>query len=62
MKEPVKQEEVEYVWIHPDLLADQKRFIEVIETERVEKETVEAGLKKFWNQVDKEGIGVITQP
>ena len=27
MKEEIKPEEIEEVWIHPDLLADQKRFI-----------------------------------
>lgn len=60
--EPIIPEEQEYVWIHPDLLADQRRLIEIIDTARVTPQTVQAELRKQFALVDKDGIGVITHP
>jgi hypothetical protein len=40
MHEEVKPEEVEDVWIHPDLLADQKRFIDVMEKSEPDTKTI----------------------
>ena len=62
MHEEAKPEEVEDVWIHPDLLADQKRFIDIMEKTEPDTKTINAQLKKSFKEVDPENIGVITYP
>jgi hypothetical protein len=44
---------VEEVWIHPDLLADQRRLIDIMETSRVSPKTVESELRRHFALVDK---------
>ena len=60
MKEEIKPEEVEEVWIHPDLLADQQRFIEIMEKPGPNTKEVESQIKKYFREVDLENIGAIT--
>jgi len=62
MHEEIKPEEVEDVWIHPDLLADQKRFIDIMEKAEPDSKVINAQLKKSFKEVDPENIGVITYP
>ena len=62
LREKPRVEEAECVYIHPELLSDQKRLIEIMETARVSPKVVDSELRKYFNQVDKERIGVITQP
>lgn len=62
LREVPKVEEAEFVYIHPELLSDQKRLIEIMETARVSPKVVDSELRKYFHQVDKERIGVITQP
>ncbi len=62
LREPVKKEEVQFVYIHPDLLSDQKRLIEIMEKTRIQQGVIQKELKKQFASVDKENIGVITQP
>lgn len=42
LREIPKVEEVEFVYIHPELLSDQKRLIEIMETARVSPKVVES--------------------
>lgn len=60
LREEAKVEEKEDVWIHPDLLADQRRFIEIMEKPGPNLKAVEVSLKKHFRKVDPENIGVIT--
>ncbi len=62
LREIPKKEEPEFVYINPELLSDQKRLIEVMERPHLDRNSVQAQLKKHFQQVDRENIGVITQP
>ena len=62
LRETPKKEEAEFVYISPELLSDQKRLIEVMERPHLDRKSVEAQLKRHFQAVDKENIGVITHP
>lgn len=62
MYKPFLKEEEEYVFIHPDLLADQERSIEIMEIPKRDIKLEEEELKKHFRQVDTENIGIITRP
>lgn len=42
LREVPKVEEVEFVYIHPELLSDQKRLIDIMETARVSPKVVDS--------------------
>jgi len=44
------------------LLADQKRFIDIMEKAEPDSKVINAQLKKSFKEVDPENIGVITYP
>ena len=52
----------QYVFIHPDLLSDQIKTIQIMEKVQIERNTLEKDVKKFFDQVDVQNIGVITHP
>ena len=52
MHENIKPEEVEDVWIHPELLADQQRFIDIMEKPEPDTKTINAQLRKSFKEVD----------
>jgi Ca2+-binding EF-hand superfamily protein len=50
------------VFIHSDLLADQKKVIDIMEQPHVDSKKIDDELKKHFRSIDKENIGVITHP
>lgn len=56
MKEP------EYVFIHPELLSDQQRSIDIMEKPKKDYQKAETDLKEHFKQIDTENIGVVTRP
>lgn len=52
----------QYVFIHPDLLSDQIKTIQIMEKVQIDRNTLEKDVKKFFDQVDVQNIGVITHP
>lgn len=61
LKEEVVPAKEEWVYIHPELLDDQKRLIEVMEKPRLPEEEVTKQLSAHFNQADKDKVGVITR-
>lgn len=61
LKEEVVPPKEEWVFVHPDLLADQKRLIEVMEKPTLRVEEVSKQLLEHFNEADKDKVGVITR-
>ena len=50
------------MFIHPELLSDQQRSIEIMEKPLKDIEKMQKDLKYYFKQIDTENIGVVTRP
>lgn len=62
LEEKVLEKEEEFVYIHPDLLADQQRSIDIMERPSADRSLLERDMALHFQKIDKEGIQVLTYP
>lgn len=59
LEEKVIPEEVEFIYIHPDLLSDQQKVMDVMEKPQLQGE-LKSQLVAHFKQIDQDNIGVLT--
>lgn len=62
LEEKIVEKEEEFVYIHPDLLSDQQRSIDIMERPSEDRSQLEREMALHFQKIDKEGIRVLTHP